>query len=352
MEADADLVLVDAELSPGQQKHLEEVTKVDVVDRTGLILDIFAQHAHTNEGKLQVELAQQNYRLPRLVGRGKELSRLGGGIGTRGPGETKLEVDRRRIRRRIGLLEKQVEKLSQQRALQRRARWQAQMPVACIVGYTNAGKSTLFNALCHADVLVEDRLFATLDPTIRKLELPGGRHLLLSDTVGFIRNLPHQLVAAFHATLEEVQEAEILIHLLDASSPHLLAQREAAERVLAELGCALKPTLMVYNKADLAKDTAAVERLALRDQRAVVISALKGWGLEPLLAELARLLEEGLVEVCALLPLTDADVVSLAHERGEVFSAEYRADGIQLHARVPADLAARLRARGQAEEKA
>ncbi|NIM05609.1 MAG: GTPase HflX, partial [Armatimonadetes bacterium] len=170
------------------QHSLEQITKVDVVDRTGLILDIFAQHAHSKEGKLQVELAQLNYRLPRLVGRGKELSRLGGGIGTRGPGETKLESDRRRIRRRINLLDKQVEKLGKQRAQQRRSRWKSQLPVACLVGYTNSGKSTLLNSLCNADVLVEDRLFATLDPTIRRLELPGGRHILISDPVGFIRN--------------------------------------------------------------------------------------------------------------------------------------------------------------------
>jgi len=352
IEAGADLVLVDGELTSGQQNHLEQVTEVAVVDRTGLILDIFAQHAHTNEGKLQVELAQLTYRLPRLVGRGKELSRLGGGIGTRGPGETKLESDRRRIRKRIGLLNKQVEKLSKQRALQRRSRWQAQMPVACLVGYTNSGKSTLFNALCHADVLVEDRLFATLDPTIRRLELPGGRHILLSDTVGFIRNLPHQLIAAFHATLEEVQEAEILVHVMDAASPNLMAQREAAERALAELDCATKPTLLVYNKADQVKNLEAIERMAARETHAVVISALRGWKLDSLSARLARLLEEGLVEVSSLLPLSSADLVSLAHERGEVLSEDYLPEGIRLHARVPADLAARIRAIAADEETA
>ena len=352
VEADAELVLVDGELSPNQQKHLEEIAKVDVVDRTGLILDIFAQHAHTNEGKLQVELAQLNYRLPRLVGRGKELSRLGGGIGTRGPGETKLESDRRRLRRRIGLLEKQVEKIGKQRAQQRRSRWQAQLPVAALVGYTNSGKSTLFNALCHADVLVEDRLFATLDPTIRRLELSGGRHLLISDTVGFIRHLPHQLVAAFRATLEEVQQAELLIHVMDASSPNFGAQREAAERVLGDLGAAGKPTLLVYNKADQAQNLAFIERVAAREPHAVVISALRGWKLDELTEQLARLLEEGLVEVSALLPHSSADLVSLAHERGEVISEDYRPEGIQLLARVPSDLAARLRALAPDEEAA
>jgi len=352
VEADADLVLVDGELTAGQQAHLEQAAKVNVVDRTGLILDIFAQHAHSNEGKLQVELAQLNYRLPRLVGRGRELSRLGGGIGTRGPGETKLETDRRRLRRRISLLEKQVEKISKQRTLQRRARWQAQLPIACLVGYTNSGKSTLFNALCHANVLVEDRLFATLDPTIRRLELPGGRHLLLSDTVGFIRNLPHQLIAAFRATLEEVQEAEILIHVMDASSLQLSAQREAAERVLAELGCATRPTLLVYNKADKVKNLSAIGKLARREAHAVVISAARGWGLDSLLSNLACLLEEGLVEVSARLPLAEAELVSLAHERGEVLSEEYLAEGIQLCARIPADLAARIRARSYPSEKA
>ena len=344
IEANAELILVDGELSSSQQSHLEQITKVDVVDRPGLILDIFAQHAHTNEGKLQVELAQLIYRLPRLTGKGKELSRLGGGIGTRGPGETKLAADRMRIRRRISQLKKQVEKLNKSRTLHRRARRQEQMPVACIVGYTNSGKSTLFNALCHANVLVEDRLFATLDPTIRRLELPGGRHLLLSDTVGFIRNLPHQLIASFRATLEEVRQADILVHVLDAASPNLAAQREAAERVLADLDCATKPTLVVYNKADIVNNLEAIDRMAAHDPHAVVISATKTWGFSLLLEQLQQLLERGLVEISELLPLTAADVVSLAHERGEVVSEQYQEDGIQLHARVPADLAARIRA--------
>jgi GTPase len=343
LAADAELILADAELSPSQQNHLEEIVKVDVVDRPGLILDIFAQHAHTNEGKLQVELALLNYLLPRLMGKGKILSRLGGGIGTRGPGETKLETDRRRVRRRISLLQQQVEKISRQRGIQRRSRGQAQLPTAGLVGYTNSGKSTLFNALCQEQVLVEDKLFATLDPTIRKLELPGGRHVLLSDTVGFIRNLPHQLIAAFRATLEEVQEADILIHVLDASSPHLRAQRLAAEQVLAELGCADKPTLLVFNKADLVENLEGLERMAARETNAVVISALQGWHLEALSERLTRLLEEGLTDTRVLLPLNRADLISLAHERGEVLSEEYQAEGILLHARLPADLAARLR---------
>ena len=352
VESEADLVLVDAELSPNQQKQLQEIAKVDVVDRPGLILDIFAQHAHTNEGKIQVELAQMTYRLPRLMGRGREMSRLGGGIGTRGPGETKLESDRRRIRHRIDILKKQVEKLGQQRKLQRHSRWQTKMPVAVLVGYTNSGKSTLFNALTNAEVLAEDRLFATLDPTIRRLELPGGRNILISDTVGFIRKLPHQLIAAFHATLEEVQQAEILVHVLDASSPNVTAQREAAERVLAELGCAGKPTILVYNKADAVPNRAALTRTAEREKDAIVVSALKGWGLEELLLSLVRVLEAGLVDLNITLPLSAADLVSLAHERGEVYSEEYTAKGIKLHAQVPIDLASRIRATAPEEVEA
>lgn len=349
-ELDAELVLIDGELSPSQQRHLEELTKVDVVDRPGLILDIFAQHAHTNEGKIQVEFAQLNYRLPRLMGRGTALSRLGGGIGTRGPGETKLEADRRRIRHRIGVLKKQVDKLGNQRALHRRAREQAKLATASLVGYTNSGKSTLFNALTHAGVLVENRLFATLDPTVRRLELPGGRNVLLSDTVGFIRNLPHQLIAAFHATLEEVQQADILIHVMDASSLHMAAQREAAERVLAELGCATKPVLLVYNKIDQVEDPGMIRRMAARERYAVVISALTSQGLEQLTAELSKMLEEGLVEVDLLLPLSAADLVSLTHERGEVISEDYLPEGIQLRARVPDDVASRLRSAAGIEE--
>jgi GTPase len=350
VEADAELILVDGELKPSQQKHLEQVTKVDVVDRPGLILDIFAQHAHTNEGKIQVELAQLDYRLPRLAGHGKEMSRLGGGIGTRGPGESKLEADRQRIRHRIDILRKQVKKLAGSRAIQRRSRWQSKISLAALVGYTNSGKSTLFNALTNAEVLVEDRLFATLDPTIRRLELSGGRHLLLSDTVGFIRNLPHQLIAAFHATLEEVQQAELLVHIMDASSPHMLAQREAAERVLAELGCAEKPTLLVYNKLDLVEDPAALRRIAAREPNAICISALKGENLTGLLEALSELLEKGLTDIEVLLPLSAADLVSTAHERGEVYAEDYTSEGINLRARVPVDLASRLKSAAGIEE--
>ncbi len=341
-DAQAEVLLVDADLTPGQQRHLEEAAHIGVVDRTALILDIFAQRARSREGKVQVELAQLTYLLPRLTGRGTELSRLGGGIGTRGPGETKLEVDRRHIRQRIGLLKRQVQRIGRRRGIERRHRQAAGLPVAALVGYTNAGKSTLLNALAGAEVLVEDRLFATLDPTIRRVSLRGGREILITDTVGFIRNLPHQLVAAFRATLEEVAEADLLIHVVDAGHPEMQAQMEAAQRVLADLDCADKPTITAFNKWDQVRDRSHLWELMRREPRPVAVSALTGLGLSALLATIGDLLEQSLKEVSVMLPWEAQDLLAEAHARGKVLRTEPGREGVTLSARVPADLAGRL----------
>jgi len=245
-----DVVILDEELSGSQQRNLEQLLGRRVVDRTGLILDIFAQRAHTREGKLQVELAQLDYLLPRLAGAWTHLERLGGGIGTRGPGETQLESDRRRIKTRMAKLRRDLDQVRRHRAVLRRPRQRIPFPIVALVGYTNAGKSSLMNALTHAGVPVRDQLFATLDPTLRRLTLPGERIVLLSDTVGFIRKIPHQLVAAFQATLEEVQEADLLLHVVDVSHPNAQAQQAAVEEVLGELGLADRPTVLVFNKID------------------------------------------------------------------------------------------------------
>jgi GTPase len=245
-----DVVILDEELSGSQQRNLEQLLGRRVVDRTGLILDIFAQRAQTREGKLQVELAQLDYHLPRLAGAWTHLERLGGGIGTRGPGETQLESDRRRVKTRMAKVRRDLEQVRRHRALLRRPRRKIPFPIVALVGYTNAGKSSLMNALTQAGVAVRDQLFATLDPTLRRLMLPGDRVALLSDTVGFIRKIPHQLVAAFQATLEEVQEAELLLHVVDVSHPHAELQQTAVEAVLGELGLADRPTILVYNKID------------------------------------------------------------------------------------------------------
>jgi len=248
--AGVDLVILDEELSGSQQRNLERLLGKRVVDRTGLILDIFAQRAQTREGKLQVELAQLDYLLPRLAGAWTHLERLGGGIGTRGPGETQLESDRRRIKTRMAKIRRDLEQVRRHRALLRRPRRKVPFPILALVGYTNAGKSSLLNVLTHANVTVRDQLFATLDPTIRRLMLPGDRVALLSDTVGFIRKIPHQLVAALQATLEEIQEADVLLHVVDISHPHAEEQQAAVEAVLGELGLADRPTILVFNKID------------------------------------------------------------------------------------------------------
>lgn len=284
-----DLVIFDDDLTGSQQRNLEAALGRKVIDRTGLILDIFAQRARSKEGKLQVELAQLKYLLPRLTGHGSDLSRLGGGIGTRGPGETQLEVDRRRIRRRIVKIEEDLEKVRRHRALLRRHRQKQALPTAGLVGYTNAGKSSLLNALTHAGLPVADKFFATLDPTLRKVVLPDGSAVLLSDTVGFIRKLPHQVVAAFKATLEEVTMADLLLHVIDISHPQWQSQERGVITVLEELGVAAKPLINVHNKVDKLPHPEAVTFLSRRPG-SVVTSAKTGAGLAELKAAVAETL--------------------------------------------------------------
>ena len=287
-----DLVVFDENLSPGQEKNLEELLETKIIDRTGLILDIFAQRARTREGKLQVELAQLNYLLPRLVGKGAALSRLGGGIGTRGPGESKLESDRRRVRERIGRIKHDLEKVKNTRELHRLSRRSVPFPVIAIIGYTNAGKSTLFNRLSKAPaghgVLAEDKLFATLDPTTRKIHLPGGQAALISDTVGFIKKLPHQLIEAFKATLEEVREADILLHVIDCSHSNAGLQIESVKKVLEEIGAAEKPVINVFNKTDRLEGGMVPPHLKLIEDDAIDLSALTGAGISDLIAAIGR----------------------------------------------------------------
>lgn len=289
-EEGVDLVILDDDLTGSQQRNLEGVLGRKVIDRTGLILDIFAQRARSKEGKLQVELAQLKYVLPRLTGHGVELSQLGGGIGTRGPGETQLEVDRRRIRRRIVKIEEELEKVRRHRALLRRGRQKQALLTAALVGYTNAGKSSLLNALAHAALPVADKLFVTLDPTVRKVIVPGGRVILLSDTVGFIRKLPHQLVAAFKATLEEVRASDLLLHVIDISHPDWQNQAQAVTAVLEELGAGAKPLINVYNKIDKLPSPEGVAFLARRPG-SVVTSARTGTGLADLKRTIAETLK-------------------------------------------------------------
>jgi GTP-binding protein HflX len=347
----ADLVVVDGDLTPVQQRNLERIVRVPVLDRTAIILDIFARRARSNEGKLQVELAQSTYLLPRLTGRGTMLSRLGGGVGTaggagagigaRGPGETKLESDRRRIRRRITALRKQVLRIAAHRRQQRRSRNESLLPLGAVVGYTNAGKSTLVNALSGADIYADDRLFATLDPTVRRIEA-DGMTVLLADTVGFIRNLPHQLIAAFHATLEEVVEAHFLLHVVDAAGANIIDQHAAVLRVLGELGAVDTERIVVFNKADLVRDREALDNMARRYEPAIIISAKTGEGLDDLRAAIAALARRQMIELEALLPYDRGDLLSLAYEHGQVERAEHREEGVLLTARLPAEVAARL----------
>ncbi len=289
-EEGVDLVIFDDDLTGSQQRNLEATLQRKVIDRTGLILDIFAQRARSREGKLQVELAQLKYLLPRLTGHGADLSRLGGGIGTRGPGETQLEVDRRRIRRRIIKIEEELEKVQRHRALLRRRRQKQALPTAALVGYTNAGKSSLLNALTHAKLPVADKFFVTLDPTLRKVILPGGRAVLLSDTVGFIKKLPHQLVAAFKATLEEMRASDLLLHVIDIAHPQWQDQEQAVTAVLEELGMATKPLISLYNKVDKLPHPEAIAFLSRRPQ-SVVTSANTGAGLSELKTVIAEMLE-------------------------------------------------------------
>lgn len=331
-----DLCIFDDELTPAQQRNIEQAMGIRVLDRTALILDIFAQRAHTNEGKLQVELAQLQYTLPRIMGKGLSLSRLGGGIGTRGPGETKLEVDRRRIRDRIAYIKECIGKVKSVRSLHRAGRAKASVPTVSLVGYTNAGKSTLLNVLTDSDIYAKDQLFATLDPTTRQLDLPDKQQAILTDTVGFIQRLPHQLVAAFQSTLEEVVESDVLLHVIDVSHELYKEQSNAVYKVLEQIGAKDKTIITVYNKIDkLPEDSALPERLA-REENSICISAKGRKNLDGLLALIAENLKLQSIEADFLIPYSDTAVVSKLHEAGTVLAQEYLAEGTSLKVRLDA----------------
>ena len=332
--AGADAVILDGELSPGQLRALEERFRVRVIDRTALILDIFALHARSKEGRAQVELAQLNYLLPRLRGWGEAMSRLGGGIGTRfGGGETKMEVDRQHIRKRIAKLKREIVALGKQRDVKRAGRERSRVPQIAIAGYTNAGKSTLTNALTGADVLVADQLFATLDPTTRKVTLPSGRQATISDTVGFVSKLPHDLVEAFRSTLEEVTRATIVLHVADASSPDLDRQIEAVRVVLDEIGAGDIPEVLALNKVDLLSDVERA-RLGRRFPDAVAVSSLTGDGLDALLELSERAIPRPPIEVHLLVPYGREDVTARLYREAEVLETEIAEDGTRVHALV------------------
>jgi GTP-binding protein HflX len=341
--SEADVVIFDHDLSPSQQRNIERDIHVRVIDRTQLILDIFARHARTSEGQLQVELAQLEYLLPRLGGRGVEMSQLGGGIGTRGPGETQLETDRRKINRRIRIVKKQLEDVRRIRRQQRARRESVPVAVVALVGYTNAGKSTLFNALTKAGVYASSQMFATLDPTLRGVTLPSKRQLLLSDTVGFIRNLPTTLVSAFRATLEEVQRAALLLHVADATSPVALEQQRQVEEVLGELGVQDKPQIHVMNKIDLLPES---KRQALLDSPNVVhVSAAKGVGLDKLLAAIDAAITEDAVQTIKLrIPQADGKSLALVESKARTVKRQYRGDNVHLEVEAPESLVRKLKA--------
>lgn len=355
-ERNANLVIFDDELSPRQQRELEIALgqEIKVLDRTALILDIFARHARTREGAVQVELAQYEYRLPRLTRAWTHLARqaggraggAGGGVGVRGPGETQLEADRREISRRIAFLKRQLEEIRKHRDQHRRRRRKSAIPIISLVGYTNSGKSTLLNTLTHAEVRAEDQLFATLDPTTRRMELPSGHEIMLTDTVGFIQKLPTELVAAFRATLEEVAEADILLHVVDISHPNAEEQVAAVEEVLEELGAGGKVHVTALNKTDRLDrtdpDTVGRLQAALRETpNAVAVSAITGEGIPNLLAMLDEVLVERMIPVDVLIPYDHGDLVALAHAHGFVEFEDHLESGTRLRARLPVDLAGR-----------
>jgi GTP-binding protein HflX len=361
----APLIIFDSNLSPMQQRNIEEATERRVIDRTQLILDIFARHARSREGQLQVELAQLNYMLPRLTGKGTSMSRLGGKsggggaggagggagrIGVRGPGEKKLETDRRRIRDRVGKIQRAIEEVRKQRALRREARNAVPLGTIALVGYTNAGKSTLFNALSRAEVLVSSRMFATLDPTIRVLRLPSNRRVLISDTVGFIRDLPKGLLTAFRATLEEVQESALILHVSDVSNPHHHELDDEVEKILQELGVAGRPTLRVLNKIDRLspEERKAITNGAERNGNAagapVLVSALTGEGIEELLRRIdAETPTDPVALLSMRLPMAEGRTLALIHALGRVLHSEVQDSHMLLEAEVPASIAKRLR---------
>ncbi len=345
-EADYTLVVVDDELSPMQQRNLENALQVKVIDRTALILDIFARRAQTKEGRLQVELAQAQYLLPRLAGQWSHLERLGGGIGTRGPGEAQIETDRRQVRRHIQRLRQQLEQVRRQRALHRQERQRHNIPVVALVGYTNAGKSTLFNALSQAEAFVEDKLFATLDPTTRRIALPSGQEVLITDTVGFIQKLPPDIVAAFRATLEELEAADIILHVVDITHENAAEQSQTVDSVLAELGLAERPQLLVLNKMDRYLGPEAneetlvqhleeyVHNLAESGLVGVPISAIQGWGLSRLLDVIAQELNSALIQVNVLIPYQEGALAHLFRQAAVVDQQEFRQDGVWLQGRL------------------
>ncbi|MCL2466228.1 MAG: GTPase HflX [Micrococcales bacterium] len=346
----ADTVIADCELAPSQRRGLEDVVKVKVIDRTALILDIFAQHAKSKEGNAQVELAQLEYLLPRLRGWGESMSRQAGGqvggtsqgMGSRGPGETKIELDRRRIRTRVARLRRDIAAMAPARATKRRSRERHSVPSVAIVGYTNAGKSSLLNQLTDAGVLVDNALFATLDPTVRRATTPDGRVYTLTDTVGFVRALPHQLVEAFRSTLEEVADADLVVHVVDAAHVDPEGQVAAVRAVLGDIEGALDvPEIVVLNKADLA-DTEAIARLRTKEAGAIVVSARTGQGLDELQDVIADALPRPDVLVDVVVPYDRGDLVHLVHERGEVEHSEHREEGTALRARVDRALARQL----------
>lgn len=337
-----DTVIFSQDLKGGQQRNLEDAFKAKTIDRTQLILDIFARHASSKEGKMQVELAQLEYLMPRLVGKGVELSRLGGGIGTLGPGETKLEVDRRRITEKITRLKKSLEEVSCDRALKRKQRRDKGVPAISIVGYTNAGKSTLLNALTDAGQLTRDGLFTTLDSLARHLVLPNRQKVIVSDTVGFMRDLPHRLIEAFKATLEEVGEADVLLHVVDVSHPHFRHLQESVDGVLKELESFDKPTIMVFNKIDRLNDRHWLSQLNGHYDHAVCISAKTKECIPLLLEEICGMLSPLVVEINIEVPISRMDLVHLAHEEGEVLSVKYYDETVSIRAVVPTQAAGKF----------
>jgi len=337
----ANLVIFDDELSPSQIKNLEEVIGSRVIDRTSLILDIFAKRANSSEGRLQVELAQQKYRLPRLIGLGTELSRLGGGIGTRGPGESKLTSDREHIKRRIHYLEKQLNEVTARRNILRQERNKKEVPVIAIVGYTNAGKSTLMNALCDSDVFVENKLFATLDPTVRRLVTPEKKDFLLVDTVGFIKKLPHDLVDAFKSTLEESVYADLLLHVVDADCPDLSERIMIVEKILQDIGADLRPRYLVINKIDkLEKGSMDYTREGY--EKIFYISAIDGIGLEELRSSITDFFAHKDRKFTIVVPYTEGWVIPYIHEKGAIFSEEYEENGIVVSGKIPEEFFHRI----------
>ena len=356
MSTGADTVVCDGELSPSQLRQLEDKLKVKVVDRTALILDIFAQHAKSKEGKAQVELAQIAYLLPRLRGWGDSLSRQAGGraaggagIGGRGPGETKIETDRRRIRDKMAKLRREIAEMKVSRDTKRQERRRFNIPSVAIAGYTNAGKSSLLNKLTNAGVLVENALFATLDPTVRKSETSDGRVYTLSDTVGFVRHLPHQLIDAFKSTLEEVSESDLIVHVVDGSHPDPFEQIRAVRLVIDEIGGKDIPEIIAINKVDIA-DPAVIMEILRKEPNSYAFSVRTGFGIEGLLHAIESSLPRPSVEINVVIPYNRGDLVHAIHERGEIFTEEYVAEGTSIHARVDGGLAQRIeKSQGQGE---